>query len=110
MDKLIFDPEVTIDVFLGVDPDTGEVLFDLNKIVTRKIHLRRPQAKNFQRKNQEKYMRGTKMNCPKCGYKINPGAAMVKLRNKALSPERRKEIAIKAARVRWDRAGSRKSV
>ena len=50
------------------------------------------------------------MNCPKCGYKIKLGAAMVKLRNKALTPERRKEIAIKAARVRWDRAGSRKSV
>lgn len=43
------------------------------------------------------------MRCPKCGVKINPASVMAKQRAKSLSKQRRHEIALKAARARWDK-------
>lgn len=46
------------------------------------------------------------MNCPKCGEYINEAQAMACKRKDKLLPEKRKEIASKAAKSRWDKTSN----
>lgn len=43
------------------------------------------------------------MNCPHCGHVINPAQELAYMRKDSLTPERRKEIALKAVQARWKR-------
>lgn len=43
------------------------------------------------------------MNCPNCGGEINIGVLLSASRMEKIPPEKRKEIATKAARARWDK-------
>ena len=49
------------------------------------------------------------MNCPKCNYRINPGAVLAKHRKNSQTPERRREIALNAIKARWAKRDALKS-
>jgi len=41
------------------------------------------------------------MKCPKCHFELNAASELAKQRALKLTPERRKEIALKAIQARW---------